>query len=156
MSLRKSRDYSVVVIYIRVSEAFLNIRSNAREKFGSTTRDLKFNRVIFTAPVHTGPCEKSLGQSPGHIVDCIRGENSVRARKINRFLSNGGDFQGTTTTLRRTAIKFPRALAHSNLRDDSGGGSRDSSNPRRSVTVSPCVLAACFIQQPREKVKSEK
>lgn len=51
MPLRKSRDYSVV-IYIHVSEAFLNIRSNAREKFGSTTRDLKFNRVIFTAPVY--------------------------------------------------------------------------------------------------------
>ena len=51
MPLRKSRDYSVV-IYIHVSEAFLNIRSNAREKFGSTTHDLKFNRVIFTAPVY--------------------------------------------------------------------------------------------------------
>lgn len=66
MPLRKSRDYSVV-IYIRVSEAFLNIRSNAREKFGSTTRDLKFNSRHFYSTGIQGRCNNR--SKLGHITD---------------------------------------------------------------------------------------
>lgn len=69
MPLRKSRDYSVV-IYIRVSEAFLNIRSNAREKFGSTTRDLKFNSRHFYSTGIQGRCNNR--SKLGHITKRLR------------------------------------------------------------------------------------